>query len=253
MCDLTDCAFYLSLAPLVPSLNVTVLVPTAERVQALFGTRGDESGPASGTYGDYGVRLTEHLWHQIRLLYRIAASRDGLTLDVLRSHAVFNSTVVAQRGRHASCVYWPPVPAEESQPEPDVVPSIGDPSVAAWYQEQIAQRIAEARDSRSSASRLLHLGDMFLLAEPLPASEPVRRIGSQRFLQFLPRGVTRREIDADRAVAAFALLLPYVRSVSDGTPSIELLFRSRVTDAHDGDRAPRTRVPTSSHASIAWN
>lgn len=242
MCDLTDFAFYLSLTPLVPTLNVTVLVPTAERVQALFGTRRDESDHGSGAYDDYGERLTEHLWRQVRLLYRIAAGRDGLALDVIQSQAVFNSMVLARHGRHASCVYWPPVPAERSQPEPDLVPSVGDPSVAAWYEKQIAQRTAEASDMRSSASRPIHLGDMYLMTEPLRPAERVRQTESSRFLQFLPRGVARREIDAERTVVAIALLLPYVRSVSEGAPSIELLFRSRAADSQDADRAPRRRL-----------
>ena len=163
--------------------------------------------------------------------------------------------VVAAHGRHTSCVFWPPVPAEALHPEPDVVPSTGDASVATWYEEQIMRRAAEAGDPLAPTSRLLHLGDMFLVSERLLPPEPVCQTGSPTFLQFLPRAVPRRETGTKRAVAAIALLLPYVHSVSDGAPSIELLFRERASDSQDRGSAQRPRLAFVSAwvtASSAW-
>lgn len=255
MCDLTDFAFYVTLTPLVPRLDLTVLMPTAARVQALFGTGRAEAPQESYAFGDYADRLTEHLWRQVRLFHRIASGRDGFTLRLLQSHIVFNSMAAVRHGRHVSCVFWPPVPADRSHSEPDVAPSIGDASVASWYARQIEQRAAEASNTRSATTHSLQLSDTFLMAESLPASAPAHRSRSQRFLQFHRRGVHRGEIDAERAVAAFALLLPFVHSVSEGIPSIELLFRSRAADVREARPASRLRLSFFSAwvtASAAW-
>lgn len=243
--DLTDYALYMRLIPRVPELTVTMYVPSPERIRELFGQSNDDSRAGAASYDGYGDRLLRHVWDQVRRMHRIAGGREDMSLEVVQVNTVLNPVVVARHGRHMSCLHWPPTPVPAALPEPDIAPCVGDAGIAAWYREQLLRQAEEARSGASAEAATVHLGDLVLRADPLDPPERLRQCGQAEFLRFLPRAAPRRRFEHDRdesTVVALSLMLPYIHSIADGFPTVELLLRKRELHASDAEPTMRTRL-----------
>ena len=232
ICDFSDFAYHIRNSLPTPRLRATVVVPSGDRINELFGAVF-QSGIREGqrVFEEYGTRLAAHTDQQIQHLYRLAGQSTGLHLEIFESDVVLNSVVVARGGTWRKCLYWPCAPFGGSQIEPDLIPVVGSADVASWYESMIAAMI----DTKSGVARMHHLGDVFLKAKDLEVKDSrkpsppsiLSQVDQARFSKFYPRRVPRRDIDGTNEGKAISLLLPYVRGVRGGVASIDVLLRNR--------------------------
>ena len=251
VCDIFDFAHCLRSARPAPKLDITVILPTRNRVYELFGgaVRNGDSRPE--LFEGYADNLNQHIEDQVHLIYGVCSRSRDLQLEVFESDLVLNSVVLAKGDRETSCVYWPCAPFGSMQFEPNLVPVVDDAGVSAWYEAQILGAVRHA-----SAKNRLYLGDTYVRSEDEPPSDDSKYVPVLRpkFSNFYPPKASGDDTELDREGAAVAMMMPYVVGVNRGKRDIQILLQWRSPVSIDEEIGPSGQlafVATRVYSSIA--
>ena len=223
ICDVFDFAGSLKIALSIPELQVSVIVPTMNRITELFSGSSTDGVSRTELFDGYVERLCRHIDEQLQLMHDVCSRSRETQLDVFESNIVLNSVVLTKGDRVTRCMYWPCAPGGPTQLEPNFVPVADDGAVSAWYETQIANIIR-----LGSVTHQVHVGDMLVTSDDASSPDGTHAsIGKPTFSRFCPRKISGDDTDKTTEGAAVALILPYVSIVRGGKQLTQVLFNWR--------------------------
>ena len=201
LCDLRYVADSIAVgihAAKAPSVRVTLVIPTEERLKQLFDVvpvpeKKDERKAISdeeSLYHGYSERLSEHIKAEVRRLQRLA-DYEKIGLSVYVSPGVLNPAVIAIRGPDKSaCLYWPCRPERKGVTAEEFALVEGGTDIANWYRRFVDRMIQENFSTRH------HYGDVILMpGEPGEPSAVASEQGGQEVDTSVERPPTLQPID----------------------------------------------------------